>query len=114
MSDSYVTAKISEALKATNNDVHDAQKLIITWAVRDQPLLLGLAKPHLKSLALARIDEVHSKAGGKAATSDAEVDAIILGHTEGEKRNPVKVPPPKASKRQATLMQMIASAFRKK
>lgn len=114
MSDSYVTAKIREALKATGNDVHDAQKLIITWAVRDQPLLLGLAKPHLKSLALARIDEVNRRAGELGVTSDKETEAIILGHTSGEKRNATLVPPPKASKQQAFVMRLLASIFRRK
>ncbi len=114
MSDSYVTAKIREALKVTNNDVHDAQKLIITWAVRDQPLLLGLAKPHLKALALARIDDVNRRAGELGSTSDEEVNVIILGHTEGEKRMPTAVLPPKSSKRQATMMKMLCKVFSRK
>ena len=114
MSDRYVTAKIHEALKATDHDIHDAQKLIITWAVRDQPLLLGLAKPHLKALALARIDDVNRRAGELGVTSDEEVESMILTHSEGEKRSPVKVPPPKPSKRQSTIMKIIAGAFGRK
>lgn len=115
MSDSYVTAKILEALKTTNNDIRDAQKLILTWAVRDQPLLLGLAKPHLKALALARIDEVRREAGEEPSEEmEKEMNAIILNHTEGEKRHATMVPPPKASKRQATIMKMLVNAFKKK
>lgn len=111
MTDSYVDAKIHEALKATQNDKHDAQKLLITWAVRDQALLLGLAKPHLKALALARIEEVlHTS---KKGTSVGEQEALLL-HTKGEKRSALKVPPPKSSRRQASVMHQIAAAFKKK
>ena len=53
MTDEYVRSKIAEALAASGKDKHDAQKLLITWAVRDAPLLLGMAKPHLKAIAAA-------------------------------------------------------------
>jgi len=114
MSDSYVIAKISEALKATNNDINDAQKLIITWAVRDQPLLLGLAKPHLKTLAMARIDEVQRKLGKEINASDEDIETIILGHNKGEKRNPVKIPKQKSSKKQKCIIKEFFNIFKKK
>ena len=56
MTDDHVRAKIKEALAASGNDKHDAQKLLITWAVRDPQLLLGMAKPHLKAIAAALIE----------------------------------------------------------
>lgn len=119
MSEDYITAKIHEALKATDGDKRDAQKLLITWAVRDQALLLGLAKPHLKALAIAKIEEVmraSKKSGGnsKAELSKEDVQALIKGHTQGEKRKPVAVPPPKSSARQASVMHQLAAAFKKK
>lgn len=115
MSDKYVTAKIREALEATNHDTRDAQKLVITWAMRDMPLLLGLAKPHLKALTLARIDEEQRKGIKKSARpTPKDIETIVMGHTKGEKRKPVNVPPPKSSKRQASVMHALAAAFKKK
>lgn len=112
MTEDYVSAKIQEALKATGGDKKDAQKLLITWAVRDQPLLLGLAKPHLKALVSARIEQ--SLRGGKKEESAERIDPSLLAHTKGEKRHQVKVPPPKTSERQASVMHQLAAAFKKK
>ncbi len=115
MPESYVTAKVHEALQATGGDKQDAQKLLLTWAVRDQALLIGLAKPHLKSLVIARLEEV-MRAHGKdrEGPTRQELDALILSHTKGEKRSAIKVPPPKSSHRQASVMRQIADAFKKK
>lgn len=117
MSEQYLTAKIHEALKATNGDKKDAQKLLITWAVRDQALLLGLAKPHLKELACAHIDQVlRETKRGKASPllGKEDVATILHSHTKGEKRSAVKVPPPKSSLRQASVMHQIIAAFQGK
>lgn len=117
MSDSYVDAKIHEALQATNGDKKDATKLLVTWAVRDQALLLGIAKPDLKELAQTRVEEVLrklKKTDVDKALASKEKEAILLGQIKGEKRNPVKVPPPKSSERQASVMHQLAAAFRKK
>ena len=118
MSQSYVSAKIQEALKATGGNKHDAQKLIITWAVRDPTLMLGLAKPHMKGIVAAWID--HENRSGKKKTekaasfTEADAKAILEGTGAHEKRKAVKVPPPKASAHQATVMQHIVDAFKKK
>lgn len=118
MTEDYVAARIQEALKATDGDKKDAQKLLITWAVRDQALLLGLAKPHLKALVAARIEEVARKKGGKgeASAHDGLKEGLeaAMSHTKGEKRSHIKVPPPKSSARQASVMHQLAAAFRKK
>ncbi len=117
MSEQYLTAKIHEALKATSGDKKDAQKLLITWAVRDQALLLGLAKPHLKELAAVHIDQVSRETKkGKAAPmlSKEDVETLLHSHTKGEKRSAVKVPPPKTSLRQASVMHQIVAAFKGK
>lgn len=112
MTEDYVAAKIQEALKATAGDKKDAQKLLITWAVRDQSLLLGLAKPHLRALASARIEE--SLRGGKKGESAEHLDIKSIAPTKSEKRRALKVPPPKSSERQASVMHQLAAAFRKK
>ncbi len=118
MTEEYVRAKVKEALDASDGDKHDAQKLLITWAVRDQPLLLGLAKPHLKAIIAARIDHAMrppKKSGGgdkNAKFSKSEIDEMIASRPLGEKRSPV-LPPPKSSIRQASVMHHLADAFKK-
>ena len=119
MTDAYVKAKVKEALEATGGDKRDTQKLLVTWAVRDQQLLLGFSKPHLKGLVTAKIEEVMRKGKKKkgkdsGSFSKKDMAAMIEGHTKGEKRKQSKVPPPKSSVRQATVMQQIAAAFKKK
>ena len=115
MSDHYVDSKINEALKATNGDEKDAVKLIITWAVRDQALLLGLAKPELKTLASERVKELmkRGKKGSESHGHKEAKDAIVFAAGKGEKRHPVKVPPPKTSERQASVMHQLVAAFKK-
>ena len=116
MSEDYLRAKIKEAMDASCGERRDAQKLLITWAVRDPVLLLGLTKPHLKAIVAARIDQAGrpSKAsGGSDHFSKSDVDAIIASRPLGEKRSPV-VPPPKSSTRQASVMHQLAAAFRKR
>lgn len=120
MTDAYVNAKILEALEATGGDKHDAQKLLITWAIRDQQLLLGFAKPHLKELIAARIGESfkkmrrQSKQGEKSLFA-SEIDFLMERKTGGEKRShPKGFPSRKTSLRQASVMQHIAAAFKKK
>src|ERR1700722_13458247 len=56
MTDDLVRLKVLEALAATGNNRHDAQRLLITWAVRDPQLLLGMTKPHLKAIAAGLIE----------------------------------------------------------
>lgn len=114
MTEDYVIAKIHEALKATDGDKKDAQKLLITWAVRDQALLLGFAKPHLKALVSNRIEQIARGGKKKEEGGPDRIDPSMLAHTKGEKRHQVKVPPPKSSERQASVMHQLAAAFKKK
>ncbi|NTU76991.1 MAG: hypothetical protein HGA90_04165 [Alphaproteobacteria bacterium] len=119
MTDTYVRTKIKEAMTATGGDKRDAQKLLITWAVRDQALLLGLAKPHLKAITIARIEEetrTAKKSGdqGPDHFSKSDIDAIVAMNQPGEKRAHIKVPPPKTSTRQASVMHQLVAAFKKK
>lgn len=119
MTDAYVNAKILEALEATGGDKHDAQKLLITWAMRDQQLLLGFAKPHLKDLIASRIGASFKKINRKGPEEKSlfagEIDFLMERKTGGEKRSPLKLArPPKESSRQASVMHHIAAAFKKK
>jgi hypothetical protein len=122
MIDDYVRAKIKAALAATGNDRHDAQKLLITWSVRDQSLLLGMAKPHLKAIAAALIEHaVRTKDGDKSDDagpdhlSKKEIgDIIASGNLPKDRRVPRAVPPPKSTERQASTMRKLAAAFTRK
>lgn len=117
MSEDYVASKIREALLATDQDKRDAQKLLITWAVRDQSLLLGLAKPHLKGIISAQIDHYLGEGegkdkGGKTHFSLKDAEAMASSSRPlGDKR--AHVPPPKSSIRQASVMHQIAEAYKK-
>jgi hypothetical protein len=120
MTDEYVRAKIRDALTATDDDKHDAQKLLITWAVRDQALLLGMTKPHLKAVAAALIDHAlrhkdEDDAGPDKFTRN-EIDDIVASgaHAAREKRRASNVPPPKSTERQANAMRKLAAAFTRK
>lgn len=121
MTDDYVRGKIKEALATADGDKHDAQKLLITWAVRDPTLLLGMAKPHLKAIAAALVDHAMRKGDGKSDDSGpdrfskSEIDDMITGATSPkDRRTPRNVPPPKSTERQATTMRKLAAAFTRK
>ena len=121
MTDDYVRSKIREALAATDDDKHDAQKLLITWAVRDSMLLLGMAKPHLKAISAALVDHaMRNKSDGKAEGPDnfskTEINDIIASGSvlPKDRRAQRNVPPPKSTERQATTMRKLAAAFTRK
>ncbi|MDD3182412.1 MAG: hypothetical protein PHD48_06385 [Alphaproteobacteria bacterium] len=112
MPDTYLTSKIQEALKVTNGDKKDAVKLLTTWAVRDQALLLGFTKAHLKDIISDKLDGLPKSAKKMSGGNDGSFkEAIVLG---GDKRAAVAVPPPKSSERQASVMHQLAAAFKKK
>ncbi|MFY9287454.1 MAG: hypothetical protein WAO98_03020 [Alphaproteobacteria bacterium] len=120
--DDYVRLKIKEALATTDGDKHDAQKLLITWAVRDPQLLLGMTKPHLKAIAAALIEHASRPASpdkpdnGPDQFTRTAIDDIVASAKgrPGDKRRTVNVPPPKSTERQATAMRKLAAAFTKK
>ncbi|MGE3623121.1 MAG: hypothetical protein AB7H77_04515 [Bdellovibrionales bacterium] len=119
MTDDYVRSKIKEALSASGNDKHDAQKLLITWAVRDQALLLGMAKPHLKGIAAALIDHAlrtkdsGSRDNGPDNFSKNAIADLAAGPVK-DRRAHRNIPPPKSTERQATAMRKLAAAFTRK
>jgi hypothetical protein len=123
MTEDIVRAKIREALTVTGNNRHDAQKLLITWAVRDQQLLLGFAKPHLKAIIAGFIDHTLRDKGGGAGDqgpdnfSQTAIDDIVQSarlNVPQDKRRKSNLPPPKSTERQASTMRKLAAAFTKK
>jgi hypothetical protein len=122
MTDDIVRAKIREALAATGGNKHDAQKLLITWAVRDQQLLLGLTKPHLKAIVAGFVDHAlrekpSSGDGGPDHFSQTAIDDIVNSaklNLPHDKRKKSTLPPPKSTERQASTMRKLAAAFTKK
>jgi hypothetical protein len=123
MTDEIVRTKIRDALTAAGGDKHDAQRLLITWAVRDQQLLLGLTKPHLKAIVAAFIEHaVRERASGDADNgpdnfSQTAIDDIVTSarlNMPADKRKKSNLPPPKVTERQASTMRKLAAAFTKK
>ncbi len=123
MTDDNVRLKIKEALAAAGDNRHDAQKLLITWAVRDPQLLLGITKPHLKAIAAALIEHSLRDKGedkpdnGPDNFSRTAIDDIVASAADrrgSTKRRNANVPPPKSTERQATTMRKLAAAFTKK
>lgn len=124
MTDDYVRLKVREALNATGGDRHDAQKLLITWAVRDPALLLGVAKPHLKAIAASLIEHAaRNKDEDKVSLDDGPdnlsrtaIDDIVAQTAKNpfDKRKKSHLPPPKSTERQASTMRKLAAAFTKK
>lgn len=124
MTDDLVRTKIRDALAASGNNKHDAQKLLITWAVRDQQLLLGLTKPHLKAIVAGFVEhalrekEPHGEGdAGPDHFSQTAIDDIVTSarlNVPQDKRRKLNVPPPKSTERQASTMRKLAAAFTKK
>jgi hypothetical protein len=123
MPESIVVLKIREALAATGNNRHDAAKLLLTWAIRDPALLLGLTKPHLKAIASGAVDH-YLRTSGKKRDDDggdnlprSAIDDIVASavqSTPRDKRRSTALPPPKSTERQASTMRRLAAAFTKK
>lgn len=123
MTNDYVRQKIKEALAAVGGDRHDAQKLLITWAVRDMQLLLALTKPHLKAIAAGVIEhalrnpDAHHDAGAEHI-SKKDMDDILKKSAGSalnlDKRKKANIPPPKSTQRQADAMRKLAAAYTKK
>ena len=119
--DDYLRDKIKDAVESTSGNKHDAQKLLITWAVRDPQLLLGMTKPHLKAIAAGLVDHAMrpktSSSDGPNTFTRTAIDDIVAAATLRvplDKRKKPNVPPPKSTERQASAMRKLAAAFTKK
>lgn len=67
MGNSYVDGKVREALRAAKGSRGGAQQLLMSWAVEDPQLLLGIAQPFLKAIAAAAIERGARGLGGGPA-----------------------------------------------
>lgn len=122
MTDSHMRTKIKEAFAAAGHNRHDAQKLLLTWAVRDPALLLAMTKPHLKAIAAAHVDHyARQMSEGQSSEEDGEhfsrstIDDIVASSLgRGNKKRDPSLPPPKSTERQASTMRKLAAAFTRK
>lgn len=87
MSDTYVTLKIREALKAAQGSRGQAQRVLIAWALDDEQLLRGLCKPFLKAIVGSAVDRV-ARGGGVTTASPAPGQGISRASS-----GPKKLPP---------------------
>lgn len=119
MTQDYVQDKAQRALIATQGEEEAAQKLLIAWAVRDQTLLLGLAKAHLKVLAKTALAQAAQNMVNPAQRKEPLPAGVLTrlmnqvgvrrGTPEGTEELSVLDPV-----RQAQTWQTIAESFKKK
>jgi hypothetical protein len=123
MTTDYVQEKAALALQATAGDKDEAQKLLLSWAARDQALLLGLAKPHLKGMvafALEQVTRIEIPAPMEPTPEDSAERRRALGAQAGLRRSasPAELQAETQNildpMRQADTWQAIAAAFKKK
>lgn len=76
MSESYVDAKVREALIASKGSRAMAQKLLIAWAAKDERLLQGMAQPFMKAIAGAAVEGALRRHGGRSRPAPARTDAV--------------------------------------
>ncbi|MFY8095090.1 MAG: hypothetical protein ACOVN0_16545 [Niveispirillum sp.] len=82
MSDTYVTLKIREALKAAQGSRSQAQRVLIAWALDDEQLLRGLCKPFLKAIAGSAVDRV-ARGGGISTATPAPGQGVVRSARPG-------------------------------
>ena len=121
----YVQEKALLALRACEGDVAEAQKLLVSWAARDQALLLGLAKPHLKAMVnyaleqAGRLELERADALRDVPAVSAEMRRTLMDQA-GLRRSGAAADMPEQAQRildptrQADTWQTIVEAFKKK
>lgn len=121
MTTDYVQEKAALALQATAGDKDAAQKLLLSWAARDQALLLGLAKPHLKGMVAFALDQAaRLEVPEELPPEDSAERRRALGAQPGLRRSasPAELQTEAQNildpTRQADTWQAIAAAFKKK
>lgn len=130
MSDTYVTLKIREALKAAQGSRGQAQRILAAWALDDEQLLRGLCKPFLKAIVGSAVDRV-ARGGGVTTAAPAPgqgitrpssgpkklppqmLDAIIarMGTGGGAVASKAEVEPVEDGRDQADNLKALAAAF---
>lgn len=123
MTSDYVQEKAAQALQAASGNRDEAQKLLLSWAARDQALLLGLAKPHLKGMVTFALDQA-ARSAVPATVAPTPEDTMerrrAVGAQTGLRRaaSPAELQAEAQNildpTRQADTWQAIAAAFKKK
>lgn len=67
MAQSYLEKRVKEALAEAKGSKVRARKLLLTWAIKDQQLLLTLTKAHLPALATQALETVLNRIESRAA-----------------------------------------------
>jgi hypothetical protein len=90
MSDSYVAAKIREAVAAAEGSRARAQRILLTWAQTDDRLLRGLAAPFMKAIVTGAVERAtrpvrNGASGGQQQLSPEALDLVLakLASREG-------------------------------
>ncbi|MGB4102422.1 MAG: hypothetical protein WBK91_11020 [Alphaproteobacteria bacterium] len=120
----YVHEKSMMALRATEGDMAEAQKLLVSWAARDQTLLLGLAKPHLKAMAQFALEqagrhELQQEMPGDIPAITPEMRRALMDQAGLRRQGMPNGTPEQMQKildpgRQTDTWHAIAAAFKKK
>jgi hypothetical protein len=90
MPDAYTTAKIREALVASEGSRARAQQILFAWVQKDDRLLRGLAEPFLKTIITGTVE--------RATTRPAERPSATPAPTPEPVRVKAPPPPPKPPK----------------
>lgn len=125
MNDLDLNEKVREALASTNGNRHDAQKLLIAWAIKDHELLLEMTRQHLKAIATALIEHVGRAAAASpppkpqdARLTQKNLDAIFANPSDSgmlhDKKRRSNAPPPKSTETQASAMRILVEAYARK
>lgn len=67
MSQSYLEKRVKAALAEAKGSKMGARKLLLSWVISDQQLLLGMVRRHLPALAMQAVEFVLARAAAQAA-----------------------------------------------
>lgn len=67
MSQSYLEKRVKAALAEAQGSKMGARKLLLSWVISDQQLLLGMVRRHLPALAMQAVEFVLARAAAQAA-----------------------------------------------
>lgn len=115
MADSYVDNKVREAMIAAKGSRGLAQRMLITWALSDERLLQGMARPFLKAITGAAIEGAIRRGTApqssgvtrpqRALTKEA-LDAVL---NQMGRSMPAPTPPPVEPVRSRTPAQALSA-----
>jgi hypothetical protein len=78
MSDSYVAARIREAVAAAEGSRARAQRILLAWTQTDDRLLRGLAAPFMKAIVTSAVERATRPARGGAPAGRRELSPEAL------------------------------------